>query len=47
MKIETGNNQLFIHHNMPDLENCNITCIYKTCGISLVSYLIEKALLIF
>ena len=22
MKIETENNQLFIHYNMPDLENC-------------------------
>ena len=23
MKIETENNQLYIHYNMPDLENCN------------------------
>ena len=23
MKIETENNQLFIHYNMPDLENWN------------------------
>ena len=23
MEIETENNQLFIHYNMPDLENCN------------------------
>ena len=42
MKIETENNQLF-YYNMPDLENCNL----RPLGISLVSYLIKKSLIIF
>ena len=41
MKIETENNQLF-YYNMPDLENCNL----RPLGISLVSYLIKKSLII-
>ena len=40
MKIETSNNH--IHYNMPDLEHCNP----RPFGISLVSYLIKKSLII-